>query len=124
MSNPNSLLLEEWLPKQVEFWNNQEGRIKGQYDQQEDLNKRGFPSFAGPYNWMWILVQAHLNSLKALQILSDRHNDLREQFALTLGLDEKASSEEIERVAEEMREIFIEMRRIRGERASKVGNET
>jgi hypothetical protein len=118
------LPVDEWLDKEIERYISSEGRIKGQYDNQEELQKSGQFNYSGPYSWLHGLVEDHLRLLRAVRIMNKDYNELHDQFATMLGLDTDASDGEIRETAKEMRSIFTEMRRVRGERASKLGNES
>lgn len=114
------LPLSEWLDNHIERWTRSEGRIKGQWD---GMDKDTNP-FYGSWSWMHSLVEETLAILQVMKVQNNKYNTLRRQFIATIGLAEDSTDEEITQTAKTMREIFVEMRRVRGERESSTANET
>ncbi len=97
------------------------GQITAQYENPKSLSNN---PWTGPYSWLDGVIAELLSTYRALKIEDDRIKSLEKELLSLMGLDEKASKEQIKATVAEIRAFFIEMRRIQGERAGRVGNET
>lgn len=112
--------LEVWLPRAIDRMIESKGRVKGQFDSM-DKDKS---MFWGTYSWLTGIVTEQLSSYRVMDELNDERIFLRKMLTTLIGLDEDSDNREIAKTAKEMREIFVEMRRVRGERESSRSNET
>lgn len=111
--------LENWLPKAVDRLIEKKGRIEGQYDALSENHMA-----KGIYSWLAGIHAELLSSFRVMDELNDEVIWLRKSLTSLVGLDVDADKSEIARTVKELREIFVEMRRVRGEREAGRANET
>lgn len=119
-----SVPFEEWIEQKIEETIESKGESTAFYNNAQRRETKSPIGEEPAFSWIDYIVGELLATYRALKIENDRNRRLREQFATTIGLDAGVTDEDISQTAREMREIFVEMRRIRGERAGKRGNET
>jgi hypothetical protein len=122
MSQDKRLPPSEWLEKRIEDTIEQKGRMSGFYE-----NAKSTPMWVSgesAYGWLDYLIGELLQTYRVLKTHEEHLDTDAKRWRRLIGLADDSSPEMVDARLTEMRNIFTEMRRVRGEREGKIGNET